>query len=257
MRKVLIFQHVAHEILGTLNPLLKQRGFRIRFINFDRHPSSQPSLDKYNGLIVLGGYMGVYEASRYSHIAIELKLIEAALKKDIPVLGICLGAQMLAHALGADVNRSRDKEIGWYDVYMTAHGARDPLFSHFEATEKLFQMHGDTFEIPRTAQHLAWSTLCQGQAFRYGSKVYGLQFHLEVDQAMIARSLRRLDNFKDLEGCQGNFIADHINCQTEKYISRSMQLSRETFTKFIDTFGPLERPSLVFSGHGQPRKARD
>ena len=72
MRKVLVFQHVAHEILGTLNPLLKQRGFRVRYVNFERNPFEQPTIEKYNGLIVLGGYMGVYEAEKYTHIKVEL-----------------------------------------------------------------------------------------------------------------------------------------------------------------------------------------
>ncbi len=90
MRKIIVFQHVAHEILGTLNPLLKSKGFRVRYINFDRNPEETPSLEKYNGLIVLGGNMGVYEAEKYTHIKVELKLIEQALSKNIPILGICV-----------------------------------------------------------------------------------------------------------------------------------------------------------------------
>src|SRR4051812_26954694 len=101
MRKLIVFQHVAHEILGTLNPLLKEQGFRVRYINFERTPHAEPALDKYNGLVVLGGYMGVYEADKYTHIRVEMKRIEEALKRNIPVLGICLGSQILAHVLGS------------------------------------------------------------------------------------------------------------------------------------------------------------
>ena len=253
MRKVIVFQHVAHEILGTLNPLLKQQGFRVRYINFEREPDAAPSLDKYNGLIVLGGYMGVYEAEAYKHIKVEMALIEQALKRNIPVLGICLGAQMLAHALGADVRKSRDKEIGWCDVEVTKSGTSDPLFEHFQKTEKIFQLHGDTFDIPKGAEHLATSKICPSQAFRYGEKAYGLQFHLEVDQAMIQRWLKVPANLKELQESSGQLTADQILADTETYISLSLQLSEVTFRRFIKLFNLKERPELVGSGHGKPK----
>ncbi|MGZ3721749.1 MAG: type 1 glutamine amidotransferase [Bdellovibrionales bacterium] len=257
MRKVIVFQHVAHEILGTLNPLLKKRGFRVRYINFDRYPESEPSLEKYNGLIVLGGHMGVYEAETYRHIKVELKLIEEALKKEIPILGICLGAQMLAHVLGAEVRKSAEKEIGWCEVELTAHGEKDPLLGHFKKHERVFQIHGDTFDIPKSAEHLAASKVCRSQAFRVGDKVYGLQFHLEVDEAMVHRWLKTPQNIKDLHESQGKYTAENIKLETTKHIARSLELSRQTFQKFIDTFGLGERPELLGSGHGKPHRAGD
>ena len=96
MRKLLVFQHVAHEILGTLNPLLKRAGFRSRYVNFGRHPDAQPSLDGYHGLLILGGPMSVYEDHRFPHLSTEMKLIEDAMQRNLPVLGICLGAQLIA-----------------------------------------------------------------------------------------------------------------------------------------------------------------
>ena len=253
MRKILVFQHVAHEILGTLNPLLKEKGFRVRYVNFERTPDAEPSLEKYNGLVVLGGYMGVYEADKYTHIRVEMKLIEEALKKNIPILGICLGSQMLAHALGARVYKSPEKEIGWYDVMMTEAGAKDPLFSHFKKRETIFQMHGDTFKIPAGAVHLAYSEACEGQAFRFGDRAYGIQFHLEVDQAMIQRWLRVPANQKDLDDSNGKFTAEKIEADTKRHIAHSLALSRETFSKFIEIFGLPERPELLGSGHGKPK----
>ncbi len=103
MRKIMVFQHVGHEPLGTLNPMLKSAGFNIRYVNFARHPDFVPSLDNYSGLIVLGGPMGVYEANEYAHLKVEMKAIEEALKKNMPVLGICLGAQLVASVLGGQV----------------------------------------------------------------------------------------------------------------------------------------------------------
>jgi GMP synthase (glutamine-hydrolysing) len=253
MRKVIVFQHVAHEILGTLNPLLKQQGFRVRYVNFEREPDAEPSLEKYNGLIVLGGYMGVYEADTYKHIKVEMALIEQALKREIPILGICLGAQMLAHALGAEVRKSPQKEIGWYNVELTAAGKKDSLFESWRPEEKIFQMHGDTFDIPKSAIHLASSKICPSQAFRFGDKAYGLQFHLEVDQAMIERWMKVPANLKELADSGGQFSAAKILADTEKHISHSVQLSEQTFKNFIKIFNLPERPELIGSGHGKPK----
>lgn len=241
VRKVLVFQHAAHEILGTLNPMLKDRGFRVRYINYDRDPGAQPSVDKYHGLIVLGGHMGVYEADTYSHIHTEMRLIERALAKGIPILGICLGAQMLAQALGAHVRKHTQREMGWYDVHLTAAGQRDPIFAHFRPTEKIFQMHGDTFDIPKTAEHLAYSEICKGQAFRYGANVYGLQFHLEVDRPMIERWLRSPRNLAEMELTKGQCSPRLIEAGIDQHLAHSMALSRETFAGFLDLFGVMQK----------------
>jgi GMP synthase (glutamine-hydrolysing) len=122
MRKLLVFQHVPFEILGTLNPLLKNAGFRIRYVNFGREPDARPSLDGYAGLIVLGGPMSVNDAARHRHLTTEMTVIGEALARDMPILGICLGAQLLAATLGARVRRSPHREIGWHDVAPTASG---------------------------------------------------------------------------------------------------------------------------------------
>lgn len=251
MRKVIVFQHVAHSILGTLNPTMKEHGLRMKYVNFERDPEGQPSLDKYNGLIVLGGHMGVYEAEKYLHIKTELKLIEEALKKEIPILGICLGAQLLAHVLGSPVRKHTQKEVGWCDITLTEEGIKDPLFKHFSPTEKIFQLHGDTFDIPASATHLAHSTICPSQAFRYGDKVYGLQFHLEADAPMIERWMNNPRNQQELFR-EENCSMDGIRSDTEKYIDHSKGLARQTFSEFIRLFNLKERPVLIGSGHGKP-----
>ena len=242
MRKVLVFQHVANKILGTLNPTLKERKLNLRYINFERFPEERPSIEKYNGLIVLGGHMGVYEADLYKHIKVELQLIEEALKKDIPILGICLGAQLLAHVLGAKVTKSHIKEVGWCDINLKEEGLRDPLFSHFKSKEKIFQLHGDTFEIPKGAIHLASSSTCEGQAFRFGKKVYGLQFHLEVDEAMILRWLENSRNQEEIFNQHPDFSVEKIKHETKLHIENSRILSHQTFNKFIDLFALKEKP---------------
>ena len=242
MKKLLVLQHVAHELLGTLNPLLKRAGFRIRYVNFARHPDAQPSLDGYDGLIVLGGPMSVNDTKRLSHLMTELKLIEDAMRREIPVLGICLGAQLIAKTLGADVYPNTVKEIGWYDVFPTDAASSDPLLMELEKTEKLFQWHGETFDIPKSARHLAFSSLCANQAFRYGDKVYGFQFHLEVDEPMIHRWLGVAENQKEISSLRGGTnYRECIYNETPEYMARLAELSERVFGEFINLFGIEKR----------------
>jgi GMP synthase (glutamine-hydrolysing) len=246
MKKLLVFQHVPHEILGTLNPLLKRAGFRIRYVNFARHPDVQPSLDGYDGLVVLGGPMSVNDADRLPHLRTEMKLIEDAMKRNLPVLGICLGAQLIAKTLGSGVYVNKEKEIGWYDVSPTDHAERDPLLRAFQKTEKIFQWHGETFDIPQTGLHLAFSSLCANQAFRYGANVYGFQFHLEVDEGMIHRWLRVGENRDEIAALGGKIDPDRIHTETPTHITRLNQLSDCIFGEFIKLFG-IEKKFLRLS----------
>ncbi|MFT4569640.1 MAG: GMP synthase (glutamine-hydrolyzing), partial [Candidatus Binatia bacterium] len=190
MPRLLVLQHVAHEILGTLDPLLRGHGFRIRYVNFDRHPDAVPSIDGYDGVVVLGGPMSADDSTNHPHLATEVDVLRTALERDMPILGICLGAQLLALALGGQITRNHRKEIGWYPVSPTAQGLADPLIGEFGPTEPVFHWHGDTFSIPNDAVHLATSQNCTNQAFRYGDNAWGFQFHLEVDEPMIERWLR-------------------------------------------------------------------
>jgi GMP synthase (glutamine-hydrolysing) len=254
MRKVLVFQHVANRLLGTLNPTLKERKLKIRYINYERTPNERPTVERYNGLIILGGHMGVYESDQYQHIKIELKAIEDALKKNIPVLGICLGAQLIAEVLGSPVRKHSVKEIGWYDVHFNQQALNDSLFNHFGPIERIFQIHGDTFDIPKSAIHFAHSTTCHSQAFKYGNNVYGLQFHLEVDEPMILRWLANESNIRDIEASNGEFTIEKIKSETALNIQRSMHLSLETFSKFVDLFPIKKRPVVLGTDHAKPLK---
>jgi len=237
MRRLLVCQHVPHEILGTLNPMLKRAGFRIRYVNFGRHPDAAPSLDGYDGLVVLGGPMSAYDDHRLPHLAVEMKLIESAMQRNLPVLGICLGAQLVARTLGARVYANHVKEIGWYDVVPSGHAEQDPLFDDFDESETLFQWHGDTFDIPNGAIHLASSHYCMNQAFRFGDNVYAFQFHLEVDEPMIRRWLKVPENRKEIANLHGDIDPDQIHDQTSRHISRLHELSDRVFGEFIELFG--------------------
>ncbi len=237
MKKLLVCQHVAFEILGTLNPLFKAAGFRMRYVNFGRHPDAQPHLDGYHGLVILGGPMSVDEVGDHPHLSTELRLIERAIETHIPVLGICLGAQLIAKALGARVEQNPEREIGWYPVTLTAAARADPLLQHFRATEQLFQWHRDTFDIPRGAVHLASSPQCSSQAFRYGTNIYGFQFHLEADEHLIERWLRVPVHRREIESMNGKVDPDSIRRQTAGHIERMKELSRHTFGEFVELLG--------------------
>lgn len=243
--KLLVCQHVPHEILGTLNPLLKAAGFRLRYVNFGRHPDAQPDLDGYGGLVILGGPMNVDQVDEYPHLRTELRLIEQALTAGLPVLGICLGAQLVAKALGARVGRNGEKEIGWFDVHLTSEGEGDKLMAPFAPTERVFQWHGDTFDIPRGAVRLAAGTSCSNQAFRYGDNVYGLQFHLEVDERLIERWLRVEAMRRELEPLGGETHAQRIRSETPTHIDRLKSLSDATFGEFLRLFGTRRRRVLL------------
>jgi GMP synthase (glutamine-hydrolysing) len=247
MPKLLVFQHVAYELLGTLNPQLKDAGFRIRYVNFGREPDARPSLDGYQGIVVLGGPMNMDEADTNPHLPTEVALVREAIERDMPVLGICLGAQIIAAALGAEVGPTHEKEIGWYSVSPSQAGGDDPLLGCFDGTEQIFQWHGDTFEIPDGAAHLASSPGCVNQAFRYGDNVYGLQFHLEVDEPMIERWLNVDHHKAEIAALDGKIDPDVVRGETKRNIERSQALARRVFAGFIELFKIREKNTILSS----------
>jgi len=243
MKRILVFKHVAHEPLGKLDPLLRDAGFRIRFVNFHRDPDAQPDIDKYDGLVVLGGPMSVNDAARYPHLTTEMKAIERAMADDKPVLGICLGAQLTAAALGARVRKAPAREIGWYALRPTPAATTDPVLQHVGDPETLFQWHSDTFDIPTGATHLAASDTCEAQAFRHGDNVYGFQFHLEVDAPMVHRWLGHEAMKREM--AEHGFDPEDIAAKTGQHIRRSETLANRVFQTFIERFATTPRKAKV------------
>jgi GMP synthase (glutamine-hydrolysing) len=241
MRKLLVFQHVALEPLGTLNQLFKEAGFRIRYVNFERMPEQRVDVSRYHGLVVLGGPMAANQTARYPYLAYEQEAIRQAIDLGLPVLGICLGAQLIAAALGGRTQRRAAPEFGWVDVRPTSAGESDPLIGHFGASEPVYQWHSDTFTLPHAAVHLAESERCRLQAFRLHDHVYGFQFHLEADRDLIRRWTQaphaaellashgiRLQGKKTLDECDRN-------------LPRAGELGRLVFGQFIERFYRFRR----------------
>lgn len=181
---VLAFRHVPFEGLGLILPALEQRGIAVQYADLYRDGAPLPDTSRAAGLIFLGGPMSVNDDLPY--LRHEERFIKQAVERGQPVLGVCLGSQLIAQALGAPVYRNPVKEVGWFDIHPTAEAASDPLFAGLEPAETVFHWHGETFDLPPGATLLAYSGGCRNQAFRIGAGVYGLQFHLEVTPAMIA-----------------------------------------------------------------------
>ncbi len=182
--KVLAFRHVPFEGVGHIEPLLQDRDIGLDYADLYEESAPDPDIEKYAGLIFLGGPMSANDPLPY--LDRERTLIAQAVNRGQPLLGICLGSQLIARVLGADVHRNAEKEIGWFDVHLTEAAADDVLFSGIRGPEATFHWHSDTWELPSGAERLAWSQACRNQAFRAGRNIYGMQFHLEVTPAMIA-----------------------------------------------------------------------
>lgn len=241
MSRILVFQHVAAEPLGTLDALIRARGHRIRFVNFEREPEAQPELDRYKGLIVLGGPMNVEDQAHRPHLRTELRCIEQALRAGKPVLGICLGAQLLAHALGAPVRRHHQSEIGWYRWQATEAGRADPVLGPLGEASPIFQWHSCTFDIPTSATHLGRTDSCENQAFRWGDSAYGLQFHLEMDIPLIERWLANPVYRRELEDSGLGHDAETIRRQSQAHIEGMQARANEVFSRFLDRIGRPNR----------------
>jgi GMP synthase (glutamine-hydrolysing) len=180
MPTVLILQHHAAETPGAIAEALT--GTRIRTVHaFAREPVPV-TMDNVDALVVMGGPQSVYEQDRFPYLRQELRLIEDALHRDLPILGVCLGSQLLAAALGADVTPGKQKELGWLPVTVR----EDPLWGDAPRQFTAFHWHGDVFALPAGATLLASSALTPVQAFRHGKKAIGLLFHLEVTAPQVA-----------------------------------------------------------------------
>jgi GMP synthase (glutamine-hydrolysing) len=245
MPRLLVFQHVAAEPLGTLDSLIRRRGHRIRFRNFDRHPDAHLDVDRYRGLVVLGGPMNVEDHPSRPHLANEMRAIERMLEQGKPVLGICLGAQLLAHVLGAPVTRLRTPEIGWYPLHKTADGEADPVLAPLHGGTPVFQWHGCRFDIPAGAVHLARSEGCEQQAFRYGDNAYGFQFHLEMDGRLVERWLADPAYREELADAGLPHDEDAIRAQTRDHIAGMQGQADAVFNNVLDLVGrPRRRHTL-------------
>ncbi|GBE00620.1 glutamine amidotransferase [bacterium BMS3Abin08] len=216
---VLIIKNIAAEGPGTIEDFLKQRNIRYRIVEFAEGEAFE-DLGEFSHLVVMGGPMAVYEMDRYAYLKDEAELIADYIENKKRVLGVCLGAQMVAHVLGARVYPGEENETGWYKVKITPEGMADPAMKGLginnTSEAEVFQWHGDTFDLPGGSVRLASSDAYENQAFRYGSGVYAFQFHIEVTPRII-RGWFEDENEYDVEE-----MVSHTEKIFEGYLKRAV-----------------------------------
>ncbi len=181
--RLLVLQHVPHEGPGLIGALARARGAAVDVVRLDRG-EALPELDGAHALVVMGGPMGVHDLDEHPYLEDERRLMAQAVEEGVPLLGVCLGAQQLARALGARVWAGSEQEIGAGTVVLTAAARDDALLGDAPSPLPCFHWHGDTFEPPEGAVRLAASDAYANQAFRAGGRAWGLQFHVELDAGL-------------------------------------------------------------------------
>ncbi len=209
-------QHVHFETPANILKWADEKNLQVKgtrlFFN-----EKLPPIDDFDMLVVMGGPMGIYDEKEFPWLVEEKKFIEKAISKNKKVLGICLGAQLIADVLGAKVYKNKYKEIGWFPVFKTEEAKNSKIFYDFPDSFTAFHWHGDTFEIPEGAVHIFYSEGCNNQAFEYNNgNVVALQFHLETNEesakALIQNSVEELKE-------KGRFIQepDYILSKKENF----------------------------------------
>lgn len=180
-RSAVALRHVAFEDLGLLAPIMDRHGWDVSFCEAAVDDLAHRSIKNADLVIVLGGPIGVYETDAYPFLTDEIALLEYRLSRELPTLGICLGSQLMAKALGSHVFKGPIKEIGWGPVALTEQGASSCLDALQDDDAAVLHWHGDSFDLPSGASRLASNQNYDNQAFAYGHNALALQFHLEAD----------------------------------------------------------------------------
>jgi GMP synthase (glutamine-hydrolysing) len=228
MKTVYAIQHIHCETPGLIADALAAHDVALAHVRPFAGDAIPPTMGHAAGLVVMGGPMGVYERDRHPFLGDEIELIQRALRDGKPVLGICLGSQLLAAALGGKVTKGGQKEIGWFPVTLTRDGAEDPLLAGAPSSFTALHWHGDVFELPRGAVSLASSALTAHQAFRHGANAYGFLFHMETTAPLIEGMVKNFDGELRDAGVQG----DGILSQTGAHLPALQRIGRTVFARW-------------------------
>ena len=196
---ILFIKHIDVEGPGTVETYFQGEGFSLKTVDLSRGEKLPSDFTEVEAVVSLGGSMNVYEEQKFPFLKEEDLFIKEILKKQIPFLGICLGAQLLAKAAGAKVSKSLAKEVGWFKVQLQKIAQKDPLLSGLGPEITVFQWHEDTFDVPAGGTLLATGQGCPHQAFKVGKCAYGIQFHIEVTEAIINDWCKAYFNSQDNE----------------------------------------------------------
>lgn len=227
---LLILQHVDCETAGTIEELLRESRLPYRYVRSVAGEAAPDSMEGWDGLIIMGGPMVVYDAIQYPCLAREIALIRDACDRNIPVLGICLGSQLLAAALGATVAPGARKEIGWHPVRLLEAAQDDLLFQGVPAEFTALHWHGDIFELPPAAVPLASSELTKYQAFRWGRSAYGILFHMETTTEILNAMSHSFQEELRAEGIQ----VKHILTAAEQHLPALAAPASTVFCRWLN-----------------------
>ncbi len=236
---ILVVKHVQKEGPGLIAEAFDSYGWKLDVVELERGEPLPPTPGAAAGVILLGGPMNVYEEDDYPFLREEDGFIRAVIDEEIPFLGICLGAQLLAKACGATVTRAPLPEVGWYRVALTEAGKKDPVFRGASKNLPVFQWHGDTFDLPPGAVLLAEGQSCRNQAFRVGGCAYGIQFHIEVTQEIVDGWLR------DETGIDVRRIRKEGDRIQESYIRQGALILRN-FRRLVESSLRMKRVFRIF-----------
>lgn len=238
MKNATIIRHVAFEDLGSLTEVLNQQNYAVRYVEagFDSLADIDPHQTEL--LVILGGPIGVYDEQDYPFLVDELRLLERRLEANLPTLGICLGAQLMARALGARVYPGSEKEIGWSPIELSEAGRRSPLLHLAAEHTAVLHWHGDTFDLPAGSTHLASTSKYQNQAFSWGECGLALQFHPEVT----ARGLERwfIGHACEIGATPGVSVAE-LRKDTARYVERLEEKARQFWQAWLEKLETKER----------------
>ena len=227
--KVCVLEHAVPETPGIIADVLVAKAIGLEHVRPYRGEPVPDRMDEFAGLLVMGGPMGVYEADRFPFLRDELSLIERALAEEKPILGICLGSQLLAAALGAAVVPGH-QEIGWFEVTLGRKAEADPLWSGIGPRFTAFHWHGDRFDLPRGASPLASSDSTPHQAFRHGLNAYGILFHMEVTEPMVGAMVRTFPDGPAVAGAD----AGAILTRAPAVVPTMHRIARTVFDRWAD-----------------------
>lgn len=230
MGEVLVFQHDPFADLGFFGEVLQKQRHDYRVIRMFHGEMPADNWDQVDALIVLGGPMNVDEEDEFPFLRWEKRIIRAAIDESVPILGVCLGAQLIAATIGAPVFHGAVKEIGWSPISITPHGQVDSLLGYLPENATVFQWHGDGFDLPNGAVRLASSVNYENQAFRFGKNIYALQFHLEVTPRMIDRWI----DVRSKDLAQAPYVSpEKIRADTQSYAATLKYYGERFLTEFI------------------------
>ncbi len=221
------FQHVPFEGLGSIENWARKPEHKVTATRF-YEDHKLPFIDICDMLIVMGGPMSVHDEDKYDWLTEEKKFIEKAIVRGKKVIGICLGAQLIAEVLGSRVYKNKEKEIGWMPLELTPEGRKSAVFADFADNQTVLHWHGDTFDLPNSAVQLARTEACEQQAFIYDGHVLGMQFHLESTEEAVASMIQHCS--EDLVN-PGKYVQTTDQLINEEYIYRCNKILEKMLLK--------------------------